>query len=38
MEAVLKRIYASRRASLSLKIISHATALISAAAFVAGLI
>ena len=38
MEAVLKRIYASRRASLSLKIISHATALISAAAFVAVLI
>ena len=38
MEAVLKRIYASRRASLSLKIISHASVLVSVGAFVALLI
>lgn len=35
MEAVLKKIYESRRISLSLKIISHASAIISAAAYIA---
>lgn len=38
MEAVLKKVYASRRISLSLNIISHASALISAVAFFALLI
>ncbi len=35
MEAVLKRVYDSKRISLSLKIISHAAALISAFSYIA---
>ena len=38
MEAVLKKVYESRRTSLSLKIISHASAIIGAFAYIAILI
>lgn len=38
MEAVLKRIYSSRRTTLSLKIISHVSAFVCAAAFAAVLV